>query len=196
MSWYPDLGTVTMIDGGEHVRAIGWLSEEHPFPVGDMPPEFLDRLREFAGRCSDSTRALGWGSFLGWHDCELCGGSRGRGNFGVPCGDLLFVAPEMVSHYVKVHRYRPPAEFITALMESPLPRTREYDAAAVRFRELHQQFLQRADQSRVHCAAQWAHERGGTEESIPQAAMSFFGDCSPRTCARIRRALPGAATGR
>jgi hypothetical protein len=37
----------------------------------------------------------------------------------------------LIAHYVEQHRYAPPAEFIAALMASPLPGTREYvDAVA------------------------------------------------------------------
>jgi hypothetical protein len=185
-----------MIDSGEHVRAVGWLSATQPFPVGDVPTEFLGRLQEFARRWRDSAHALGWGSFTGWHDCELCGGSQASGNFAVPYGDLLFVAPEMVPHYVEVHRYRPPAEFITALMESPLPGTATYRVAVARFRELHEQFLEREHHARVECAARWAYEQGGTEESIRQAGNRYFADCSPGICERIRQALPGATANR
>jgi hypothetical protein len=50
----------------------------------------------------------------------------GIGNFGVPSGDLLFVAPEMVVHYIEQHGYRPPAEFVAAVFRSPLPDTEDY----------------------------------------------------------------------
>ena len=134
MSWFPDLGTVSMMESGEHVRAIGWLSTAQPVPVGDVPTEFLDRLQAFATRWGDSIRALRWPAAAGKHECELCGQCWAAGNFGVPHGGLLFVAPEMVDHYVEVHRYRPPDQFITAVMESPLPGTDEYRAAVAPFR--------------------------------------------------------------
>jgi hypothetical protein len=136
MSWFPDLGTFTMIERGNHVRAIGWLSAEHPFPVGDVPAEFLGRLQSFARAWGDSIDALGWPICCGGHDCELCGQCWASGNFGVPQGDLLFVAPEMVAHYVEAHHYRPPAQFITAVTESPLPGTDEYRAAVASFRRV------------------------------------------------------------
>ena len=63
-----------------------------------------------------------------------------------------------------------------------------------RFRGLHEQFLQRQHLAQVDYAARWAHEQGGTEESILQAGNRYFGDCSPETCERSRQALPRAAT--
>jgi hypothetical protein len=35
------------------------------------------------------------------------------------------VAPEMISHYVDVHRYRPADVFISAVLDCPLPGTAE-----------------------------------------------------------------------
>ncbi len=143
MSWYPDLGTVTLIDEGEHVRAVGWLaapswfSSKKSFPKGETSIEFLLRLYQFAKLWGDSSEALGWGMFLGVHGCELCNKFQAGGNFGVPAGELLYVAPEMITHYVEVHQYRPPVEFVTAVMNSPLPGTVEYSAAVAPFRELH-----------------------------------------------------------
>src|SRR5438034_4020922 len=138
MSWFPDMGTVTMIDAGDHVRAVGWLSATHPFAEGDVPAELLAGLKEFANRWGDSTEALGWGCYMGPHCCELCDRFMACGNFGVPSGGLLFVAPDMLHHYVEAHRYRPPDEFIAALMQSPLPGTDEYRAAVEPFRRLHE----------------------------------------------------------
>jgi hypothetical protein len=45
MTWFPDMGAACMIGEGDHLRAIGWLSDQHRFPVGDTPPEFLLRTR-------------------------------------------------------------------------------------------------------------------------------------------------------
>src|SRR5438874_9017018 len=52
---------------------------------------------------------------------------------GVPGEDCLFVAPEMVAHYVDAHQYRPPEEFVEAVLECPDLGTPAY-AAAVHLR--------------------------------------------------------------
>jgi hypothetical protein len=136
MSWFPDLGTVTLIHSGDHVRAVGWLSFQQSFQQGDVPAEFLGRLRMYASRWGDSVDALNWPVCMGGHRCDLCGGCYTSGNFGVPQRDLLFVAPEMIVHYVAAHHYLPPSEFITAVMESPLPGTNEYRDAVAPFRRV------------------------------------------------------------
>ncbi len=134
MSFCPEMGRKTMVASGEHVRAVGWLHPQYPFPQGTVPAMVIERLREFTQRCGESTRALDWGSFGGLHNCEFCGHFYAVGNFGVPDGPVLFVAPEMVTHYVEQHKYVPPDEFILALKRSPLPGTDEYTDAVEMFR--------------------------------------------------------------
>ena len=136
VTFYPDMGNKSMIAQGDHVRAVGWLHPDHAFPQGDVPAEFLRRLREFARLWSDSTNFFGWAVFRGFHICEFCRNSYGYGNFGVPAGEVLFVAPELIVHYVEEHHYAPPDVFIRAVLSSPLPGTREYEFAVWGFRHL------------------------------------------------------------
>jgi hypothetical protein len=74
---------------------------------------------------------------------EFCGQALGIGNFGVPKGELLFVAPEMVVHYVERHAYCPPTEFIQAVLQSPLPDTEEYRLITERFWHMHWEVAER-----------------------------------------------------
>jgi hypothetical protein len=133
MAHSTDLDTTTPIMGGSHVRAIGWLSAEHSYPKGPVPRAFLDRLRSFCARWGDSIDALNWGVAGGWHTCELCNEFRASGNFGVPAGAVLFVAPQMVGHYVEKHGYLPPQEFIEAVLAAPMPGTSKYADAVEPF---------------------------------------------------------------
>ena len=75
---------------------------------------------------------------MGFHSCEFCENALGVRNLGVPAGDVLFVAPEMVCHYVEQHGYLPPAEFVAAVLASPLPGTPQYTEAVAGFRRIHQ----------------------------------------------------------
>ena len=125
---FPDLSQDTQIASGPFVRAIGWLGAGHLFPRGPATSEFLVKLRSYCAAWSKSTQALGWPIAMGPHTCEFCGTFRASGNLGVPGGDILFVAPEMLAHYVEVHSYAPPDEFVKAVVAAPLPGTAEYDA--------------------------------------------------------------------
>jgi hypothetical protein len=142
MSFFPDMGRESLVAAGDHVRAIGWLHPDHPYTKGDVSAEFLARLKEFAGRSGDSADALDFGAYGGFHTCEFCGGAHGIGNFGVPSGDLLFVAPEMVVHYIEQHGYRPPAEFIEAVLRSPLPDSEEYQLITEPFWHMHREVIE------------------------------------------------------
>lgn len=133
-----------MIDRGPHIRAIGWLDDQHEFPVGQSPTPFVARLKQFTEKWDQSTIELSWGFFMGLHSCELCDSAHAAGNFGVPAGNLLFVAPEMIWHYVTQHDYLPPQPFIEAVENSPLPGTKEYAIAVAPFSELNQRRLNNA----------------------------------------------------
>src|SRR5262245_23292267 len=116
--------------------AVGWLHPDHEFPRGAAPPEFVAKLKRLAACWGDSKRALGWGAVGGVHSCEFCGQSLASGSFGVPAGDEIFYAPEVIAHYVERHEYLPPDEFISAVLACPIPGTRAYAAAVEPFRIL------------------------------------------------------------
>lgn len=99
---------------------IGWLSREHAFPIGDTPEEF----RQVLNLLSTSPINL----CAGHHDCEFCGplprsSFEGNGEIRVPAadGDIVYMAPQLVAHYVEVHRYLPPAAFIEAVLNHKIP---------------------------------------------------------------------------
>jgi hypothetical protein len=129
MSHIPDMHKI--YDGPR--IAVGWLHPDHEFPKAPVPVEFLAKLKEFSRRWGDSIRSLGWGAAGGFHTCKFCGEALASGTFGVPAGNRIFDAPEMIAHYVERHDYAPPAEFISAVMACPLPGTPEYEAAVAPF---------------------------------------------------------------
>ena len=82
-----------------------------------------------------------WPAFAGPHNCELCAAHLDSGEIIVPAGELLFVAPTMVAHYVAQHEYLPPLAFVRAVMACPEPGTSAYAEAVV--------FAARADDSGI-----------------------------------------------
>jgi hypothetical protein len=143
MTQYLDMGTRTMVASGKYVRAVGWLgSNPSLFGQGVVPKTVLDRIAAFVHLWRTSTKELWWGTFRGLYECELCRQPRwydrfsSYGNFGVPSGNLLFVAPEMILHCIKSHKYCPPDEFCRAVLKSPLPGTAAYRAEVKGFRDL------------------------------------------------------------
>jgi hypothetical protein len=137
MSFFPDLGRASLVARGEHVRAVGWLHPGHPYTRGKVAAEFLARLKEFIRRQSLSGNHFCFPGFGGYYTCEFCGNAGGIGNLGLPRDDILFVFPEMIVHYIEAHEYKPPDEFITALMRSPFPDTEEFEVLSEPFWHLH-----------------------------------------------------------
>jgi hypothetical protein len=106
------------------VVAVGWLSRTNDYPIGDAPSGFVDAL----ARLLPSYRV---NQTRGFHECEFCSKSPftyevqpgktivlGSAEIWVPSADqgMIYAAPDLVYHYVKEHRYLPPANFIQAVM--------------------------------------------------------------------------------
>jgi hypothetical protein len=134
MICFPEMGTTTLVASGDHVRAIGWLDASQPFMNGHVEPAVAERIRLFAARWFESARTLRWPAFAGPHLCNLCNAFRASGDFGVPDGKVLYVCPQMIAHYVDVHEYAPPAEFIAAIARAADPDSAAYAQSVARFR--------------------------------------------------------------
>ena len=152
MTFYPDLSETTMITAGHHIRAIGWLDDKHDFPTGSAPPTFVHKLRRITEKHSETLLALYdnefdflRNQFFGFHTCELCHNFNHGGNIAVPTEGELYVAPAMILHYVEVHGYLPPTQFVDAVLESPIPGTENYEDAVAKFRHLHKSYREHQD---------------------------------------------------
>src|SRR5262245_45389222 len=106
---FADLAPICQVDFGSRIRAIGWLSVVFPYQAGPVPAEFVEALRRQLANPWQPVTACGP------HACEFCpaGGPvfRAVRNLWVPGEGVIYVAPEMVLHYIEAHRYRPPDEF-------------------------------------------------------------------------------------
>ena len=122
--YFPDLSTKCSADHGECVRAIGWLAAGQDFPKGEVPPQFLEKLREHL--------KVPWQTikFWGSHRCELCPPNShapsDSNNLWIPGDAVVYVAPAMILHYIEAHQYKPPDEFITAVLECPAQNASAY----------------------------------------------------------------------
>jgi hypothetical protein len=101
---------------------VGWLDRGRSFNSGTADPDFLLRLKRFYTRRVRQTR--------GFHLCPFCNERR----FGVPIeidgtelllgsaeievkdtGGKVYVAPDLIYHYITDHQYLPPPEFVAAV---------------------------------------------------------------------------------
>ncbi|MFA5366352.1 MAG: hypothetical protein WC333_00315 [Dehalococcoidia bacterium] len=108
----------------EHVNAlnIGWLERGKEFPVGDFPEkeEVIKKLR------TKKKENL----YRGFHSCDFCDVTtykendstfiirdrHGNGEYIFQHDGKTYAAPEMIIHYIETHNYKPPQEFIDAVV--------------------------------------------------------------------------------
>ena len=114
--------------------AVGWLQETRPFPTGAVEQEFFAALIKLLRDPWQPAVALGI------HRCDLCaftGGPTaveyngvraelGRNNLYVPAGEIAYVSPSLIAHYIDAHAYQPPDEFRNAVLQCPPMRSMEY----------------------------------------------------------------------
>lgn len=114
MTYFPDLTehTYTTFPRRSGVLNVGWLGRSHPFLAGDSPDSFKVALKSLC----ESPILL----HRGFHQCELCEpGEQFQGNGQIRIEDQngqIYSAPTMIYHYVTAHSYRPPEEFIEAVL--------------------------------------------------------------------------------
>jgi hypothetical protein len=142
MAFFPDLTPYAYPIGSDKGIAlnVGWLSNEHPYPQGDVPEEFVRRLWLYCKVPVNRTR--------GFSNCELSSqcpwpvtaemmGEKlrlGSAEIRVLGKDsVIFAAPDMIFHYVTVHHYCPPDVFIRAVLQGYLPDSAEYLAAKEKY---------------------------------------------------------------
>jgi len=138
MTWYADLGPIDYFrsDSSPSFRAVGWLGEGHPFPQDEVSTEFFDRL------CMLLVDPWDPHGFRGFHECEFCPtdevphlrqlsvrdqvAKMGVNNLFVPGDGCVYVAPSLIAHYIRDHRYAPPHVFVEAVLRCPEMHSEEY----------------------------------------------------------------------
>src|SRR5215471_1195508 len=106
-------------DGLPGVLPIGWLSAGHSFATGHVPRSILDTLVQLA-----VFKSINF--MRGMHRCEFCQQEEivaefegvvrmlGCAEVWVPGEGVLYAAPNLIVHYIGVHRYKPPEQFVRA----------------------------------------------------------------------------------
>ncbi|WP_419736486.1 hypothetical protein [Pseudomonas sp. COR18] len=104
------------------VKNVGWIDVESEFSTGDMPISTFNKLKSLvdgAGCVKPLVEPL-----REFPVCELCGeiklfGSSGRlipdSGLWIPGREVVYASPVMILHYIEVHGYLPPVEYISAI---------------------------------------------------------------------------------
>ena len=110
--------------------SVGFLDAGHKFIRGPVPVEILYEIGELVKKPYIQHR--------GYHVCELCvpteeiranadylqawSGPRSGSSIirVIGNGDINYVAPSLLVHYITDHQYRPPTEFLEAIVGQSL----------------------------------------------------------------------------
>jgi len=125
---YPDLGNESQVTSGKGIRAVGWLG--YSYKKGRLGKKYVALLK---GQVADAYQPF---LYRGVHYCGHCNPespARGSLNLLIPHKRWLYVAPEMIVHYVEAHGYLPPREFLDALVACPPQRSDGYFKLIDRF---------------------------------------------------------------
>ena len=117
MTYFADLTPYTYAGKNKSVALnVGWLDIKFPFDTEVPDPKFVDCLRWLVNEPIDR--------FRGSHACQWCPVTSadgklfasGNGTIIVLSESKVYAAPQLIHHYVSVHHYNPPQEFIDAVM--------------------------------------------------------------------------------
>jgi hypothetical protein len=115
MAFFPDLSPYTDFPGeSAGTLNVGWLDPSTPFPTGETPEEFQAKLVLLCQRPVRQTR--------GFHSCPFCTGRsweevpKASAEMRVRGDEKVYAAPTLIHHYVLAHGYKPPEEFIAAVL--------------------------------------------------------------------------------
>lgn len=140
--YFPDLSPYRYTDGSEYDElgtvSIGWLDRKHAFTRGKTSEVFKQSLLVY---CANSVNGM-----RGFHQCHFCNHSQdsllmkpvcahiygkkvllGSAEIRVIYGESVYAAPNLIYHYVAEHDYKPPQEFIDAVLNGPLPGSPQYE---------------------------------------------------------------------
>jgi hypothetical protein len=142
MTYYPDFSPYQYLnDHKDSSLNIGWLDGSNPYLVGDTSDEFQERLKEFCLNKFSFYRTRGF------HVCNLknCPYSEssleeneegmvrlGSAEIRVIGTNVIYASPNLIYHYVIFHKYRPPNEFLEAVIKSPSPASESYNNLRMR----------------------------------------------------------------
>ena len=114
---------------------MGWLSSDFEFNKREPDIDFFQSLCELMKDMWHPPFAC-----AGFHECEICipdmvtsstfedhrFGSRSIDNLYVPYDGAIYVAPEMIAHYIAIHHYYPPDIFLQAVRQCPPQKSMDY----------------------------------------------------------------------
>jgi len=106
MSYFQDLTEYTYNSRIKGIKNIGWLSKPYEYNKGEVDPKILDKLKLMKSNIKTK----------GIHQCEFCHKAGSSSEIWICSKEgQIYSTPRMISHYIEVHGYQPPQEFLDAV---------------------------------------------------------------------------------
>jgi len=133
MTYFQDLTLYSYLGSDQDAAIatlnVGWLDSSMPHEQGITLDEFKEKLLFFC--CPEFVVH----QCCGYHQCQFCdnppfsvqahSGDKeiwlGNGEIRAIGKTAIYAAPTLIYHYVVVHNYQPPAEFVEAVLNGPQP---------------------------------------------------------------------------
>lgn len=132
--YFKDLTPYKYFESEIEMKNIAWLEKGHLFKKGEVPNEFKDKLWKYMRYPVRVCR--------GFQRCPFCslgknevptttynGQTRNVGYYELRVwgkDDTIYAVTSLIFHYMESHRYKPPKEFIEAVMNSDDPDNANY----------------------------------------------------------------------
>lgn len=115
--YIPDLAELS-VSAKLSVLAVGWLHPSVAFKMSDREDqELVTKLQHLIEATIANERAVH--RTRGIHRCQLCNDKRFGSNAAILIPSLspgcYFVTNFLIAHYVSIHLYAPPAQFVASL---------------------------------------------------------------------------------
>ena len=105
------------------LRSIGWLESGHPYNRGPTPIALVEQINALV---DNAERVFQQYHFRGFYDCTICESgvpaarlARSHINLLIPSKRTVFACPAAIVHYLSVHSYLPPSDFVIAVQDCP-----------------------------------------------------------------------------
>ena len=111
--------------------SIGWLERTEDYVQENF--DHREIVKTISLLRNGFKRDFSGYNFRGLHACSLCKNDEdlllinSYVNLFIPSESCVFVAPGAIDHYITEHMYKPPEEFLNALLRCPNPASSEYD---------------------------------------------------------------------
>ena len=113
------------------VKNIGWIDKNQQFNMGDVSPDFVQKLKELIFNSDEGPCNILVNELRGSYDCPVCEKHEikisnendyfilGSSELWVPDNrseEHYFATFGLIIHYIEDHQYQPPQDFIEAVL--------------------------------------------------------------------------------